>query len=374
MKRNYLLFLALVMAFVLSGCSKDVKNQVISMDVNGQSVEGEFTGTLENNIATGDGVFKVNIDDTSSWVYTGEFADNSFTGTGIVEGYPLTVSYDGVDISGLYSGDMDNGKVSGEGSFLDTEEEITFEYTGNWLDGKLADAGTLKYDKYIVHFAEKDREGIFDGSVVDGIANGEGTFTAVNDEDISYVYTGAWENGLYQGFGTLKYDSDDYCSRIGTFTEGEFTPTELEYIQALGTAPKMKFEVNDMAAGFIGEHPEFFVTEDPTILDPFVDQELGYKQLMKSSDQYGDKLVKFSNYNVFQIWEQQDFWGKTLTSMLAVDRDYKEYLYVFYLGSASNIYEGSKITFYALPINSTAYETTGGGLNNCYVFYACYVE
>lgn len=54
-----MLFLAMIMVFVLSGCTKEVKNEVVSMDVNGQAVEGEFTGTLEDNIAIGEGIFKV---------------------------------------------------------------------------------------------------------------------------------------------------------------------------------------------------------------------------------------------------------------------------------------------------------------------------
>lgn len=371
--KKYAVLLAMLMPFILSGCTKEVENKVITIDVNGQAVEGKFTGILEDNIATGEGTFKVSIDDTSSWVYKGEFADNSFSKLGFVEGYPLTVTYGGVKIRGIYSGNMDNGKISGEGSFVDSEEDITFEYTGDWLDGNLSGEGILKYDKYIVPFSDVNREGLFEGAVIDGIANGEGTFTAVNDDDITYVYTGSWEEGLCHGQGEMDYDSEDYYDQIGTFTKGDFTPTELEVIQSLGTYPKMEFEVNDMSVEFIKEHTEFFTTDDSMVLDKYVDVELGYKKLIKSPHLYGDKLVKVEGYRVLQIWEEE-CWGRTLTTMLIHDNNYEQYMFVFYLGSLPDVYEESMITIYALPINASTYETTIGGMNNCYILYGCYVN
>lgn len=373
MKKTHVMMFATVMVLSLCGCTKEVENEAMTISVAGQEVEGVFTGTLEDDEATGEGEFKVHIDDTSYWVYKGEFSENEISGKGTIEGYPFTVAHDGKEIRGLYTGSMENGKISGEGTFVDVEEEITFEYSGNWLEGILSGEGYLTYDKYVVHFTDNDREGAYEGNVLDGLASGEGTFSAVNGEDISYTYTGLWENGLFQGEGVVKYDSEDYYGNMGTFTNGEFTPNELEFIQSLGTYPKIKFGVNDMSVSFIEEHTDFFVTEDSTVLEPFVDGELRYKQLIKSPSQYGDKLIKLSNYTVIQIWENEQ-WGKTLTTMLIRDSNYEEYYFVFYLGVAADIYEDSKITLYALPIDSSSYETTGGGTNNCYILYGCYIK
>lgn len=372
MKKFFTSVFALVMLVTLSACTKQVEDEVISVNVNGKTVEGEFTGTLEDKAPVGQGIFKVRIDNTSSWVYTGDFANNSLSGLGTVEGYPFTLSFDGIDIDGVYTGTMDNGAISGAGSFMDTEDGVTFEYTGDWQDGKLTGEGKLKYDKYVVHFSDVDREGAYDGDVVDAVACGEGTFTAINDYGNTYTYTGGWKDGLWDGYGEQIFEGSDYSSNIGTFTRGVFTPTADEFILSLGTNPALEFPVNECSIDFIREHPDFFTASDPAVLDSFVDWELNYKQMVKTPDRFGDKLMKLDNYIVLQIWEY-DLWGKTVTEMLIHDEAYEVYYYVFYLNSAPNVYDGSTISLYALPVYSSSYETTVGGVNNCYVLFGCYV-
>ena len=374
MKKALLLTLVLSSALVLSGCTQDVTDKELTVQMNGQDVQGAYTGTLTDNKASGTATFTVKVDDNNRWVYEGDFADNSFSGKGTITDYPLTLTYDNSEIKGVYSGDVVDGVLTGNGIFTDSEDELDFSYTGEFDNGTLSGKGELSYNKLIVHFSDADREGSYEGETIDGIPAGEGSFSAETDEGEKYTYTGQWKDGVFDGQGQRLFDSDEYYDRIGTFTKGDFTPTKADRIISLGTFPKMSFSVPEEAKEFIEKHSDFFTASKASSLDKYVDSKVGYKQLMKTPAKYGNKLIKVTGYHVNQIWEYDDFWGETQTEMLITDSDYDNYYYVYYLGKAKGIYEDSEITLYALPINSSSYETTIGGTNNCYILYGCNVS
>lgn len=92
----------------------------------------------------------------------------------------------------------------------------------------------------------------------DGKPDGIGTFTAKNSEGTKYTYTGEWKNGLWNGKGALYYLSKDYCDQIGTFKEGEFTPTVSEWFVSCGTHSKESFELSDKTIKYLDKNANLF--------------------------------------------------------------------------------------------------------------------
>lgn len=295
------------MAFCISGCTKDVKNETVTITFAEKEVTGEFTGTLKDKLPDGEGEFKAE----DGWSYTGNFEEGKVKGKGSLKEYPLTI--------------------------------------------------------------EEDISGTYDGETMDGIAEGEGVFSLKNDDDVSYTYTGQWEDGLWNGEGELKFDSEEYCMRTGNFEKGEFKPTKLQWIKSYGTAKELAFSVNENSEKFISEHDGLFPTTKTSKAKKYCTSDVSYKKLIKTPDQYGDKLIKTTTHKVHQI-QQDEVWGKTLTTLIIADEYGDDVYYVYYWGELKDIYAEDDVTCYGLPIDTSYYENVGGGTTNCVVVLGSYIE
>ena len=220
-----------------------------------------------------------------------------------VSDYPLTINNNDIQIEGKFTGTLVNDVPEGEGTFTSDDTDSVFSYTGLWENGKFTGEGYLKDDNYTVHFSDLDRTGKYDGQVMNGIPSGEGTFTAENDDHITYTYIGQWADGTWNGQGVQKFESDQYYVRTGNFTNGEFNPSKLEYIKSMGDYEEMRFSPTEKAEEFITAHENLFPAADKLLLGDSLDENLTYKELIKSPDKYGDKVVKLSGYEILQIWE-----------------------------------------------------------------------
>ena len=285
----------------------------------------------------------------------------------------ITIKVGEDSLTGTYTGTMTDGKPDGEGEFIHKSDDRTYEYNGFWKNGNVSKNGNLKDTKYTVNFSHVSRIGEYSGEVLNGIASGQGTFVAVNDDGEKYTYTGSWRNGLWNGQGEWKYEDEESFIQKGNFKDGEFAPTKLEFIQYFGTGKDMNFAPTDKAVQFIKEHDNFFPADNSTDITPFLDTSIQYKNLIKNPGKYGDKIIQLKNYEILQIWEA-DMWGYTLTSFLACSSNYDDYVYGYYLGELPDKYEGSKINISGLPINNSSFENTAGGTTLCYIIYGCKIS
>lgn len=284
----------------------------------------------------------------------------------------ISVKFQEKDYKGKYTGVFESNKANGEGTFEYKDGDDYLTYEGNFKDGQFNNNGTLKTNLLKVDLPEVTRTGEFNGDVVDGVPNGEGEFTAVNDDGDKYIYTGEWKNGTWDGKGLQKYESEDYYTRNGTFKNGEFKPTVLEAYESLGTVKSAHFTPTDKAKKFLTDHENLFPSKNKKMAAKYTNSSLKYKHINKSPSKYGDELIKLTNYMVTQIWED-DSWRGKLTHIIAINNDYDNYVDIYYFGK-TKLYEGDKFTVYALPLNTTSWENTGGGETLSMALAGSYIE
>lgn len=423
----------IILLFILSGCSRTVENEDIIININGNDVNGKFTGTLVDNLATGEGTFIAN-EDNGGWEYKGAFDNNTILGEGTISNYsyefivndtnisamyegqcldgipngdgvakgkidesdfeysgdfvngeiggngktsnfPYVITYSDENILGLYSGEILEGEPIGEGTFNSITEDVLFDYQGMWENGNLFGEGTLSTDKYKMEFSDGSVVGKYDGSVINGKASGDGFFTAINGYGEEYKYTGKFKDGMFNGYGEFIFLDEElgYPARKGTFTDGDYTPTKSELLTYIGTVPDfINYKVTEENLKFIDEHEELFLTDDKSLLDELHQNEITMNELYKKPNKYSEMIVSVSNCKVIQI-KEEELYGKTITWFLCNDKYYNT---VFVLADAElpKVNKNSRIRVYGLPIGLASYENGMGANRSAYVIYASYIE
>lgn len=370
-----------------------VENAKYTIQCNGSTYQCSFTGTMLNRKPQGTGRFVSN-GENSDTVFEGELTDGTNFSAGevsnlpvLIETYagefeafysgeiakgkpidtyqvsamPLSVEFDGKVYNGFYTGEIKQDTPNGTGSFSSENKDKYFEYTGSWQDGKLIGEGQLSSNDIVAHLPEVDRAGTYDGAVVDGVFCGKGKFSAVNDDEESYAYEGDWEDGSMEGQGRLIFPNvDTYPKYIGTFKDGEFQPTILEFLTAYGTYKDEGYSISSKAQNFIETHEELFTNNSTEGILNYVDKDFTYREFSKNPNKFGDNLFKITSFLVFQAFENEDYWGRKVTSFLGYDGNYNVY-YGILFGYSDKIAEDKRITLYALPL---AFSTYKGANNN----------
>ncbi len=185
---------------------------------------GYYEGEFANSQREGNGTFHWKNGDTyvGTWsgdqmlsgtytfangnFYKGEFNNNRFSsGTYYIK--DISRFSDIIAFSALYA----NGKVNAI-TFV-TDNGFTF-------NGQVNGNAEIKY--------ENGDE--YSGSVKDGVRNGSGQYTWVNENGIPTAsYDGDWNNGIMSGTGTYHYSSAYYPYVTGTFIEGKPDGTAVYY-------------------------------------------------------------------------------------------------------------------------------------------------
>lgn len=118
--------------------------------------------------------------------------------------------------TGTYTGETDFGWFDGTGSF---DFRSGSEYSGAWDDNVFSGSGTLK----------SPTEGTYEGDFRNGKKDGTGTFTWADGT----VYEGEWKNDEMSGKGT--YRSADRLLLTGTFKENRFETGSCEFENTTGS-------------------------------------------------------------------------------------------------------------------------------------------
>lgn len=163
---------------------------------------------------------------------------------------------------------------------------------------------------------------------------------------------------------------------VDTKTENtEITDTEksdaVEKYKWIAQNANPEFVILEKSINYIKEHSNFFPGNESIqgAISDFVDWEITYAHLTKSMSKYGDKLISLYG-EVTDIEESED--GE-ITTVYVMDYDGNVYM-LYYLGTLDNVFAGTYISAYALPVAIITYENMGGFYTEAVVGAACYVE
>ena len=385
MKKRIILFLVSMLSILmLSACSTVFADKSTTVSINGVKEKVLYTGSLSLMKPNGNGFCTAR---DNSWDFSGYFENGILIGNGYISNYPCTVSFDGRDFDVYYTGDMVDGNLSGkcmlylqdtgepffegnvdklqlvEGSvknitvtinYLDEQMEglysgnivngnisgngvfeaslADFKYEGNFKESTVSGSGRLYYDNYVIHFKDVDRTGRYNGYVEDGIASGDGIFNAINAEGINYTYNGMFKEGTFNGKGKVAYGPDGVEEYVGTFTDGEFTPNKAEFLKWYSENWIYPFEVNGLQQSFINSHDNFFQASENTVFtnlsyDSFIDSNYRYEWVSTNPAQYYDRMI----FSVFAAWgtlEDPTEFNENVTETLANDYDGNNYIFI----------------------------------------------
>ena len=355
-----------------SAVAKDgeLRGYPVSVTVDGVTHSGTYTGSIQDGRMTGTGKFSSS---SGEFSYDGEWVDGKISGTGKITALGHTLSFQDREIEGTYNGEVKDAVPNGKGKF--SAEDASLNYNGEWKDGALAGKGHLYDTGYTVHFSTGDRTGAYEGQVIDGVAEGSGSFASYNDVGVFYTYDGEWANGTFNGIGYCRFGSDDYAED-GHFRNGEFVPDLYELVKYIGSGgDDFRYKVSDPATEFLKQHPSLFPSGSAEALQSYLDPDAKYKIIMKEPEQYGGKIVRFENMQVLQIWDNPYYQFEHFTEMLLVDKaTFRNYVFAFYPAELPDVQENDAVTVYGIPVNDSDYHVSTLQTNKCLVFTAAYVE
>ena len=220
-----------------------------------------------------------------------------------VENEEITTTINGTEYEGLYTGTFVDNVPNGEGSFAYEHDGDYLKYTGAWENGIPKGNGKLDTNFWLIDFGDLKRTGSYKGDTLDGIPSGNGTFEAVNADNQKYIYEGAFLKGTFHGQGKRYFpESSDTWIEEGNFEDGSFIPTPYEYFKATGTYKEQEYTITEKSKKFIDEHENLF-TKKKVATEKFIDHKFSYTKYAKNQNNYGDKLIKVRNLNVVQIFD-----------------------------------------------------------------------
>lgn len=204
-------------------------NRPLTVTLAGKEYSGTYIGSGIDGVINGIGEFTYTDSDGLAINYQGTFENGQIVGIGEARNLPLTVIYQDHEYPGIYNGDFSDDAPNGMGIFYSENDEIYLSYDGNWTNSSFSGEGILSTNNYTMEFSDIIRVGIFDGDLIDGIPNGTAEFSVeIGDEVSSYIYSGEWQDGRWNGQGVCSYSDWDTVLE-GTFVENEFTPTLQEF-------------------------------------------------------------------------------------------------------------------------------------------------
>ena len=101
------------------------------------------------------------------------------------------------------------------------------------------------------------REGKYTGDIINGVPNGYGTFEAVNDDGIAWIYIGEFSNGIFDGYGKTVW-GDDELTEEGNYADGTFAPTTLQLFNLLSAEVIAPYKISSKNQEYIEKHPGLF--------------------------------------------------------------------------------------------------------------------
>lgn len=326
----------------------------------GMNIPGTYSGAVQELLPQGQGSFTA----ADGGSYTGSFS-GGVADAGQAENLSASLYIGNSAAKGLYTGGVAGGAMDGQGVFSCDKGRI-LRYEGGFAKGEASGSGTLSDNGFIcLNGNDRDR-GSFEGATLNGLPEGQGSFRGRNSENINYSYTGSWAAGLFDGEGTLIYESELYYDRIGHFTAGSFTPTGLELLECLGTAGP-RFTLTEKTRAYIERFPELLKRE--TLLKKT--DEFDYKgeyNLYLNFPNFMSDPERFEGAFMY-VFNDKILYRHTVTAFgddypvgiyVGANALYAEPVVCYFLGTCSGFDSANVFNCYAIPLGKTSYTNANG--------------
>lgn len=198
-----------------------------------------------------------------------------------------------------------------------------------------------------------DTEVLYTGELVEGVAEGEGSFTAKGSNGMDITYTGSFKNGVPSGFGcTVWASEDEVYLEEGTYRNGLYLPTPSEMIASLGKTDLAldKFTLSEGASAFISEHLALFPTINANAAAQAPHIELDVNALTEATNEFESGLTELTDLTV-QSSSSYFYGGITVNVILAADAD-QNLIAVYYPGKMECAEGDVFASVHALPLAS----------------------
>ena len=145
----------------------------------------------------------------------------------------------------------------------------------------------------------------------------------------------------------------------GNYIEGEYAPNAQEFFTSLGTSGSFLYTVTELADNFLSEHDQLFFEHNIDDYSSFLDEEFSFKKFEKNPAKFGDKLINLKRLQVVQISEvKYSEYLPVVTTIIASNSN--NIYWIYYIGGCDDVYAGSTIEAYLLPLGYGSYTTLLG--------------
>lgn len=337
------------------------------------AMQGLYTGAVAEGVPAGEGSFTADAGGT----FTGTFAAGAAM-DGEARELPVSVLWGETEYSGLFSGDLSQGVPGGQGSFAgENAARQTLTWEGGWDAGVPSGEGGLSADRLVTPVEGVPLAGSYSGRGRDGLPAGEGSFASVNAQGVPLTYEGQWNDGMMDGQGVLRYDSESYYVRAGTFTAGAYTPTWMEALCALGTC-EPRFTLTEGQEAYISQFPDLWEETDHQRFNESPYKDLWERRLMIQNclddpqafvDEPGwlyQTSLRVIRSDVAAVAES----GPKMTCITAADGTYSQVVRVIVPEDLGQLARGTRFHVYAIPLAVSEYTTVLGAEQTVLVMLA----
>ena len=291
------------------------------------------------------------------------------------EDMEFTLSEDGTDWTGRYTGALKHMLPDGPGRFEGTGTgQSRYVWDGGWSGGRPSGKGTLIRESLTASVEGETASGLYSGEGTDGIPDGHGSFTSADSEGVPFTYTGSWDSGKIEGTGTLVYDSQNRYVRAGTFTDGQFTPTWTEALEALGTCEPL-FTVTEDRLAFIEQYPSLWEATDHrnysnSAYRKLYDRSLNLKKCYEKPELLEQpKWMGLSSLRIIRSWTVT-LGEHRFTCITGADNSYIYPVRVIVPEAIEGLRRGQRFHVYGIPLAMSGYTTVLGQSAPCLVLLA----
>ncbi|MBP3891964.1 MAG: hypothetical protein J6D29_07305 [Solobacterium sp.] len=330
-KRIFLLTLVLF----LTGCM--VKEEAIDITVFHNTLASTYSGRVKQKLPNGNGQAILE----NNAMVEGEFEEGIFI-SGEASQVPYSLTNNTQTIKGAYTGNVSNQLPNGEGSF----EADAFSYQGSFVDGAI-EKGTLSASSFHIDTPFEVLEGNYNGDVLKGLAEGNGTFT-YQENNTPIEISGTFTNNMFDGLltKTIHYSNATKSYPV-YYQKGWQLQTAVSMIAYLEGMRNTSYRLSEAQSTFISEHAALFEGEKKELdSSDEVNSSFSYEQFNETD---APNFIRIQNATIKSIQRYQPYEeANTVTSMIVQNADGWYHLVFAY--SVDEVHRDDYVDIYALPL------------------------